>query len=344
MNTTLGNIKLEYIWLDGGEKEASLRSKTKVIKSKWNGGAYQKQKFEDLEDWSFDGSSTKQAVGDNSDCILHPVYMIPDPTRKHGYLVMCEVLNTSGTPHLSNTRCEILDDDPELWFGFEQEYIINNPETGKPLGFPKEGYPNPQGPYYCGVGNINVKARSFVEKHMDLCLQAGLNITGVNGEVMIGQWEYQLLGRGAKHAADELWLSRYILQRLGEEFGYNITLHPKPVKGDWNGSGLHTNFSSKRMRESDIAPGILAEFEANHPDDIKEYGAYNELRLTGLHETQSIEKFSVGVSDRGASIRIPVNTDKDRKGYLEDRRPASNADPYKLVRIISKHIDRGEHK
>ena len=322
-----------------------MRSKTKV---------YDIKKFNttlpDLDKiprWSFDGSSTMQAEGSNSDCILKPVKVVIDPMRNDGFLVMCEVLNADETPHSSNTRDKVKEyldenDEEQMWFGFEQEYIINNPETGKPLGFPKEGFPNPQGPYYCGVGNVNVKAREFVEEHMDLCLQAGLNITGVNGEVMIGQWEYQLLGVGAKNAADELWLTRYLLQRHGETHGFNVTFHPKPVKGDWNGSGLHTNFSSRRMRELDIMPGIYEQFQNHHKLDIKSYGAYNELRLTGLHETQSIEKFSYGVSDRGASIRIPISTHQDGKGYLEDRRPASNADPYKLVHIISQHVSHGE--
>jgi glutamine synthetase len=343
------NVKLEYIWLDGDENEPALRSKTKVmdiimtIDDHINFDTFLKK----IPEWSFDGSSTMQAEGNKSDCILKPVKIINDPTRKTGYLVMCEVMNTDGTAHVSNKRDQVEEyEDGEMWFGFEQEYVINNPETGKPIGFPKgvNAYPNPQGQYYCGVGNVNVKARSFVEDHMDLCLKAGLGITGVNGEVMIGQWEYQLFGKGEKSTADDLWLSRYILQRLGEEYGLNVTLHPKPVKGDWNGSGMHCNFSSKRMRELDIVPEIYKVFEESHEHNIEYYGAYNELRLTGLHETQHIEDFTYGVGDRGASIRIPVNTARDGKGYLEDRRPASNADPYDLVDIISRNVKEAEKK
>ncbi len=348
-------IKLEYIWLDGDEREPSLRSKTKVI---WAGSSDSPREPDAIctmgenipvPRWTFDGSSTMQAEGSSSDCVLNPVKIVFDPTRKKGYLVMCEVLDATGSPHVSNTRKDIdeyldFEAKPQMWFGFEQEYIINNPDTGRPLGFPRDGFPNPQGQYYCGVGNINVKAREFVEEHMDLCLDAGLNITGVNGEVMIGQWEYQLLVKnGAKDAADDLWLSRYLLQRLGEEYGFNVTFHPKPIKGNWNGSGLHTNFSSFKMRKVEISDGILDELKKNHKKDIQYYGAYNELRLTGDYETQSIEKFSVGVSDRGASIRIPLETHINARGYLEDRRPASNADPYNLVRIITNNVKNGEN-
>ena len=339
----LKNVKLEYIWLDGDENEPTLRSKTKVMDYNLINSNYP---LLSIPEWSFDGSSTMQAHGDKSDCILKPVKTIKDHTRKgNAFLVMCEVMNPDGTPHVSNMRNEVEEyKEGEMWFGFEQEYVINNPETGKPLGFPRgiDAYPNPQGQYYCGVGNINVKARSFVEDHMDICLKSGLGITGVNGEVMIGQWEYQLFGKGGKNAADDLWLSRYILQRLGEEYGFNVTFHPKPVRGDWNGSGMHCNFSSKIMREEKIVPEIYDVFEKQHSHNVKYYGAYNELRLTGLHETQSIEEFSYGVSDRGASIRIPITTHRDGKGYLEDRRPASNADPYDLVDIISMNVQTAE--
>lgn len=322
------SYKLEYIWLDGYKPEPNIRSKTKIVDS-------EPKKPEDCPGWSFDGSSTQQAEGHSSDCLLKPVRIIKDPVRKNASLVMCEVLNADGSVHPSNGR-GTFEDDPDLWLGFEQEYTIM--KSGKPLGFPIDGYPGPQGPYYCSVGIINCVGREIVEEHLDCCLDAGLSVTGINAEVMKGQWEYQLFGKGAKQACDDLWLSRFLLHRAAEKHHVNIELHPKPIKGDWNGSGMHTNFSTTPIRDKggeDFIKGICEKFSKRHKEHIASYGSDNDQRLTGLHETQSIEKFSYGVSDRGSSIRIPIGTVQNGwKGYLEDRRPASNADPYKVVREI----------
>ncbi len=323
--------KLEYIWLDGYQPEANLRSKTKIVSEDFSG------KVEDCPMWSYDGSSTKQAEGNFSDCLLKPVSIIEDPERINAYLVLCEVLNPDGTVHASNTRNVIKDGNDDFWFGFEQEYTLT--VNNRPIGFPEEGYPGPQGPYYCAVGQGNVAGRDIVEEHLDICLEAGLEITGINAEVMLGQWEFQVIGKGAKAAGDALWFARYFLYRITERYGMKVEFHPKPVEGDWNGSGLHTNFSNKKMRETGgeaYMKGICESFADVHKEHIAVYGSCNDLRLTGLHETQSIDKFSYGVSDRGASIRIPVGVvQNDWKGYLEDRRPASNADPYQIVdRII----------
>lgn len=324
-------VKLEYIWLDGYTPEANLRSKTKIVDaSEFHGDVAQ------CPYWSFDGSSTKQAEGHFSDCVLKPVRVVRDSQRENAWLVMCEVLNPDRTPHPSNKRA-LFNDQDDFWFGFEQEYILVQ-DNGKPLGFPDHGYPAPQGMYYCSVGTDNVAGREIVEEHLDACLEAGLGITGINAEVMLGQWEFQVIGKGAKKAADDLWLARFLLYRITESYGVKVEFHPKPVKGDWNGSGLHTNFSTKEMREVGGEENIKAICEAFgkvHKEHIAVYGSANDQRLTGLHETQSIEKFSYGVSDRGASIRIPVSMpENDWKGYLEDRRPASNADPYQIVSRI----------
>jgi len=322
---------VEYVWLDGYEPEPNLRSKTRIIEKEGD------LKLDDLPMWSFDGSSTLQADGNFSDCLLKPVKLITDPYRP-GWVSLCEVMNPDGTPHKSNTRSKLAKNEGN-WYGFEQEYTLTL--GGRPLGFPKDGYPAPQGKYYCSVGAGLVAGRELVEEHLDLCLNAGLTLTGINAEVLLGQWEFQVLGKGNLEACDQLWLARYFLLRLSEQYGYGIEFHPKPLLGDWNGSGLHTNFSTEEMREKggkEFFDKIFAAFGKNHFDHIANYGSSNEQRLTGLHETQSIDKFSYGVSDRGASIRIPLQTEKNWTGYLEDRRPASNADPYKIVYIIEKTL------
>ena len=327
--------KLEYIWLDGYSPTQNMRSKTKVVED-FTG------KLEDCPTWCFDGSSTKQAEGDSSDCLLKPVAIYPDPQRINGFLVMTEVLNADGTPHETNGRSQIDDDDNDFWFGFEQEYFIMDFDTQLPLGFPLGGYPGPQGLYYCSVGGKNTHGRSFVEEHADLCIESGINFEGINQEVACGQWEFQLFAKGAKKAGDELWIARYLLDRLTEEYGYYIEYHPKPIKGDWNGSGMHANFSNSTLREcgsQEIYEKICESFRPVVKEHIDVYGQYNDQRLTGLHETASIHDFSYGVSDRGASIRIPIITvEQGWKGWLEDRRPASNADPYKIAARIVKTV------
>ena len=324
--------KLEYIWLDGFKPTQSLRSKTRIERD-FSG------KIEDCPMWSFDGSSTQQAEGNDSDCLLKPVAIFPDPDRSNGYLVMTEVLNADGTPHESNGRATIDDDDNDFWFGFEQEYFLNDPTTNLPLGFPENGYPAPQGQYYCSVGAKNAFGRDIVEDHLDQCLEAGINVEGINAEVATGQWEYQVFAKGAKNAGDQVWVARYLAERNAERWGVSIDLHPKPIKGDWNGSGMHANFSNEVMRTKggeELFNKICEAFDGkNIKKHMDVYGAHNEERLTGLHETQSIDKFSYGVSDRGASIRIPIGTVEDGwVGRLEDRRPASNGDPYKIASVI----------
>lgn len=328
--------KLEYIWLDGSEPTQGLRSKT-MVRSDFNGN------LEDAPVWCFDGSSTEQAEGNSSDCLLKPVAVFPDPDRRNAYLVMTEVLNADGTPHTSNGRATIdeADDDDDFWFGFEQEYFLWDPDTNLPPGFPHRGYPKPQGPYYCSVGAENAYAREVIEEHLDFCIDAGINIEGINAEVAAGQWEFQIFAKGAKRAGDEIWVARYLLERTAEKFNLGVEWHPKPLGDtDWNGSGMHANFSNGVMRESgneETFTKICESFGKNISRHISVYGAHNEERLTGKHETQSIDEFSYGVSDRGASIRIPIGTVEDGwKGRLEDRRPSSNADPYKVAAAIVK--------
>lgn len=327
-------IRLEYVWLDGYKPEPNLRSKVKIVDAKTIGAS-----IESFPMWNFDGSSTNQAETGNSDRILKPVrtYMSSTyPLENNTVYVLCEVLNPDGTTHTSNKRSKIGDGYEDLWFGFEQEYFIFDKENKCVLGHDENNL-EPQGKYYCGVGEY-VAGRDFVEEHMDMCLDYGIDITGINAEVALGQWEYQVFSQGKLKGGDDLWITRYFLYKISEKYGYKITLHPKPLKyGEWNGSGLHTNFSTDKMRYDggyEYFKALFNAFGSRHEDHIKAYGSENHLRLTGNFETQSIDKFSWGVSDRGASIRVPQDTAKDWKGYIEDRRPGSNADPYKIIKEI----------
>lgn len=332
------HVMAEYIWLDGQQPTAKLRSKTKILDRPV-------QDLTDLPDWGFDGSSTEQAEGHASDCALKPVRFYKDPVRgSNNVLVMCEVLNADGSVHVSNKRAHLreiaeLYASHESWFGIEQEYTFF--DGIKPLGWPDNGFPAPQGGYYCGVGADEVFGREIVEAHMRACLEAGLKFSGINAEVMPGQWEFQIGPLGPLEVSDQIWIGRWLLYRIAEDFGVSATLAPKPVKGDWNGAGAHTNFSTRTMREEGGIDEIIKACEKlarRHEDHIAVYGADNDQRLTGHHETCSIHEFTYGMSDRGASIRIPMAAANDGKGYLEDRRPAANMDPYQVCAALIKTV------
>ena len=252
--------KLEYIWLDGYTPSPNFAARP----SSRNSTGFRRSS--NCRCGALTAASTLQAEGHSSDCMLKPVAVYPDATRNNGVLVMCEVMMPDGTPHPSNKRATILD-DPGAWFGFEQEYFFY--KDGRPLGFPSSGYPAPQGPYYTGVGYKNVGdiAREMVDKHLDLCLDAGINHEGINAEVAKGQWEFQIFGKGSKTAADQMWMARYLMMRLCEKYGVDIKFHCKPLGDtDWNGSGMHANFSTKYMREvggKEYFEALMAAFEEN---------------------------------------------------------------------------------
>lgn len=320
--------KAEYIWIDGNEPTQTLRSKTKIVPS-----------GTEPPIWGYDGSSTNQSEGHNSDLVLKPVAVFPDPLRGgENKLVMCEVLNTDMTPHRTNKRAACVAaaekyKAQEPWFGIEQEYTFF--EGARPLGWPAEGFPAPQGGYYCGVGADEVFGRDIVEAHTDACIEAGIAISGTNAEVMPAQWEFQVGPLGPVDVSDQLWVARWLLYRIGEDYDVSATLDPKPVRGDWNGAGAHTNFSTKAMREEyESIIGAVKALEATHDLHIKNYGDGVERRLTGLHETARYDQFSYGERDRGASVRIPWQVVQDGKGYIEDRRPNANMDPYVVTRLI----------
>ena len=293
--------------------------------------------------WGFDGSSTNQAEGHSSDCVLKPVFVCPDPIRGgDSILVLNEVLDIDMKPHASNTRAATAAlaekyADQDMWFGMEQEYTFL--EDGHPLGWPRGGFPGPQGPYYCGVGADEVYGRDIVEAHIDACLEAGLKLSGINAEVMMGQWEFQIGPAGVVEVGDHMWIARWLLYRIAEDFNVAATIDPKPMPGDWNGAGCHTNFSTKaharRLRR--LHPGGRGPRQAPrgaHP----QYGPGVERRLTGMHETAPWTEFSYGVSNRGASVRIPWQVEVDKKGYIEDRRPNANMDPYVVAKLITETV------
>jgi len=330
--------KLEYLWLDGCSP-TEIRYKTKVVKD----FGYKNEP----PVWGFDGSSTQQADGGSSDCVLKPVRVYDNPLEKESSIVLCEVWNVDDTPHETNTR-KILEGTlqdvtnahnwpVDEWVGFEQEYTLYDNKTNKPYGWPDIGEPPPQGDYYCGR-NIGEK---ISKKHLNACINAGIEICGTNAEVMLGQWEYQIGAGGSIHMSDDLWVARWLMERICDHYDLSVSLHPKPIQGEWNGAGCHTNFSTKEMREEGGYNKILEACEKlskNPQEHIEVYGQDNEQRLTGEYETCSIEEFRYGVSDRGASIRIPWQVHRDGTGYLEDRRPSSNCDPYivsqKLIETI----------
>src|SRR3989344_104372 len=256
---------------------------------------------------------------------------------------MCEVMRPDGSPHETNGRSSIEKDSSDYLFGFEQEYFLWDTVINKPLGFPESGYPAPQGQYYCSVGANNAYGRDIADEHLDACLDAGIELHGINAEVATGQWEFQVFGKGAKNAGDQAWIARYLLERTAEKYGVAVNWHCKPLGDtDWNGSGMHTNFSTGKMRtagKKEVFDKICKAFGSVIKEHMAVYGADNNLRLTGKHETQSIDNFSYGVSDRGASIRIPIyTTSHGWKGYLEDRRPNSSADPYRVAGRIIKTL------
>jgi len=338
-------IQAEYIWIDGQTPTSELRSKTKIIRTN---NPDDVMDLKNLPEWGFDGSSTMQAEGKFSDCLLKPVYVCKDPLRgAPNVLVMCEVLNPDGTPHVSNTRHSLAKASSayaheEAWGGIEQEYTLYH-KSGALLAwhdFPAG--PEAQGRWYCGVGANRVLGRELIERHTKACIDAHLKIDGTNIEVMPGQAEFQVGPLPVLELSDQLWIMRWLMHRIGENLDLVVSLAPKPLKnGDWNGAGAHYNFSTKKMRSTGGLDHIkqacqkLGQFHAEH---MKVYGSGNTDRLTGKHETCDINTFRFGVSDRGASIRIPMGTANAGFGYLEDRRPAANADPYQVSLAILETI------
>ena len=347
-------IAAEYIWIDG--TGINLRSKSRTlpsaVKDLW-----------EIPEWNYDGSSCMQATTSNSEVIMKPVAYFPDPFRGgDNILVLCTTYvwadeeKSKLKPSNTNFRhyCEPIFEDTKIfdpWFGIEQEYTLfetKTPFTKWPLGWPEGGYPTEQGPYYCSVGATVCYGRIVMDLHYQAWLAAKINICGTNGEVMPGQWEFQIGPCGGLDIGDHLWMARYILLRVSEDLNIAVDFHPKPIPGDWNGAGCHTNYSTNLTRGEDGIEYILKgiqKLKEKHSEHINVYGIDNSKRLTGKHETSSMKSFKYGVGDRSASIRIPTMVSKEGKGYFEDRRPASNIDPYIVwAMIASTTLLDGKHE
>ena len=333
------NCLVEYIWI-GGNKE--LRSKTRVYNNLITN-------LSQLSDWNFDGSSTGQATGKESEIILKPRALFKDPFRgDDNKMVICDTYNYDGTPALNNNRIwanELFNQkiDEEPWFGLEQEYFLINPVTNKPLGFAPNSEPNEQGQYYCSVGTGNAFGRNVADEHLSACIKAGIKISGINAEVAPGQWEFQIGPCVGIQEGDHLWVARYLLQRICENYNIIVDFEPKPVKGNWNGSGCHANYSTKNMREGTkdnnglyFIDQAIEKLSKKHMEHMEVYGENNKERMTGEHETASYDIFTDDVANRGCSIRRGNDTIKNKCGYFEDRRPSSNCDPYLVTGMLFK--------
>ena len=336
MTLPLGrNVQFTYVWV-GGNNE--LRGKTRTLIN--NSGYSNENHFssvENLPDWDFDGSSTGQAVGRNSEVLLKPKALFKNPFTPGGFLVMCDTYCPDGSPHPTNHRFHAMELfnqklEEEPWYGFEQEFFLMKPGTKTPLGFPETGHPRPQGPYYCSVGTSNCVGREILDSFYRAALYAGIKVSGTNVEVAPSQFEFQIGPCIGIEEGDHLFMARYILCRVAEHFNCDVNFEPKPVKGNWNGSGGHLNISTLEMREDNGLKHILKAVEKLgkcHEEMVNVYGDEdNKERLSGEHETSDWRTFTWGYADRGATIRVGRMTQRENKGYFELRATSSNCDPY----------------
>jgi glutamine synthetase len=341
---------VEYVWFGGNDE---FRSKVKCIRNK--------KKYLLLDDiglWNYDGSSTEQAITSDSEIILKPIQLYKDKSKENFYYVLCETFryeNEKLVPLVNNYRNKFTElenkygskiHENNFWFGFEQEFFIWDNDTNKSIGYNHDM--QEQGPYYCNVELINLpvdinnvnETRKYTEIIFDKCLDLDLGVTGWNLEVAPGQTEIQIFGKYIK-ACDDLIMLRFLCHTNLGKFNLKPNFHPKPLGNKWNGSGLHTNISTEFTREEngyEVIKKYMEFFKKNHKKHILEYGDENHLRLTGIHETSSIDNFSYGVASRASSVRIPRETAINNKGYFEDRRPSAWANPYKIATVIIETI------
>jgi len=322
---------LEYVWIDG---KSNLRSKIRVVDISVNN-------INDIPMWNYDGSSTYQAEGADSEIVLKPCALFTNNINNKNKLVLCETYFPNGKPCPTNHRYnaaknfnKALEEEP--WYGLEQEYFICGVDK-EPFGFKWRDSQTEvtQGRYYCSAGTLNAFGRELAENHLQMCIDYGINISGINAEVAPGQWEFQIGPCIGIEQGDHMWMARYMLCKLSEKHDFVIDFSPKPLPGEWNGSGCHANFSTKNMREGttektglEYIDEAIIKLSKKHKEHMEVYGTDNHLRMTGECETSSYDVFSDGVANRGASVRRGHDTIKNKRGYFEDRRPSSNCDPY----------------
>lgn len=380
------NTIVEYLWLDVNNH---LRSKQKTVMMDINDlhtlreiidTELKKKVLKNIPLWSFDGSSTGQADIKNSELLLKPVNIITHPKYNYKtdkipkFLVLCEVFYDEVTPHETNHRAicksiyvnrkDIFNKD--AWFGLEQEFFFFDKLTKRPYMWSEKKNLNPeQGEYYCGINRCFPKERIIMDTLYNTCLRLGIPISGINQEVAPSQWEYQIGPCQAPYIADYMIFVKYILFSLCEEQNLYAVFNPKPIKGDWNGSGCHINFSTNETRSifeteiykskrsdtenNDISlnittpalvkiNNIISSMKEEHSVFIELLGERNKERLSGICETETFDKFSYGIGTRNTSIRIPIQTQKNGFGYIEDRRPGSNIDYYSVISEYAKYI------
>ena len=361
---------LTYVWLDNAN---GFRSKTRTMRFNEYDNEHRHLK---VPKWNYDGSSTGQADGHDSEvnivpcCVLHDPFM--EKSGYQSYLVFCKTYDKFNEPLKNNNRHNaelvfqhegVIAEKP--WFGMEQEYYILSTNSYVNITQSKEHatlYPflqendlklrvqnntetaqtNGQGQYYCSTGFGNAFFRDIIDEHYIKCLDAGIEIFGHNLEVGACQGEFQIGTCEGIHIGDHLWMARYIMERIAETRGVIISWEPKPLGDtDWNGSGCHTNFSTEKMRSNgglEVIEQAMNKLEPLQKLHMDAYGEGNELRMTGNHETSDWRKFTYGVASRDTSVRIGNETQKSGKGYFEDRRPSSNCDPYLVASRLVRTI------
>ncbi|KAH9628059.1 hypothetical protein HF086_018034 [Spodoptera exigua] len=231
--------------------------------------------------------------------------------------------------------------EQEPWFGMEQYFYLMNPTDLRPVGWPKGGYPQSSPLYYCGTGGDKIFGRELIDAHSRCCLYAGIPMWSTNPEVVPSQWQYRVGPSVGINAGDDAWMARFILKILAEQFGVSISFDPKPV-AEWSTSAAGVNFSTLATRGENgisvIQKGIK-KLAASHERHIKVYDAHGELdNKTPLSGETMTEKFSAGIADRSCSIRIPRIVAENKCGFLEDRRPASNSDPYQVIDALMRTV------